>query len=256
MPSIRRYLPLTAVVLALPLAPPAFADGAGSIASAPTVVYEQQSFGNTADPNTSSEGCGGGRHAWWSLPTSAGDRITVDFEGTGAEYARVWPVGTTDFNVEDKNYRETKHLGSNDKAQLVFTSPQTGTMPLEFTTDICNFSVSGEPGSYDFTAYVRHAVRLAVPRRESVSRVATMRIGAHTPDGASINDPSLVVTLQAHNRGGKFRRVGSASVQDGRATVSYTLPKSWRKHDVYLRAVATGPNYVTETSPTQHSVVK
>lgn len=253
MPAKRLITSALAAVAGCCLAAgPAAATGGRDIASAPIVSYGEQEFGNTAtdggDPECWGEDC----HSWWQLPTSAGDRITLDFEGSDCTRAVVWPVGTTDFNVEDKSDLDSKGVGSNNKAELVVKASQTGSMPLDFTADDC----SDSPGPYDFAAHVQHGLSVTVPRKATRPRIGTLTVGVHTPDGGEVDDSGLTVELQAKPWGGKWKHVSSATVSHSVAAIRYQLPKSYRaSKKVYFRAIATGDDYIKTTSSTEHSKV-
>jgi len=227
---------LGAIVAACVLPVPANAAGGKDIGSAPIVAYDQSQFGNTAT-DSDIEQCNE-KDSWWLLPVASGDRITIDFEGEGVKYARVWPVGTTDFNIESTNYVDERESGSNGKGELVVKASQTGTMPLSFSNYDCDFGDSVDPGPYDFTAYIKHGVRVAIPHRDSRPRRGTLAVTARTPDG------------------GTWKRLGSASVSHSVANIAYSFLKSTRGKKVDLRAVASGDAYTTATSPTDHLTIR
>jgi len=128
------------------------------IASAPVVALEQQEFGNTASDAGAPSTC---RvfESWWRLPVAAGDTAIVDFEGN-VDYVNLWPVGTTDFNLNNNTSGvQAMRIGANGKQEATFTAAVPGTMPLEFAVDrSCSF-----PGPYDFTVRILHGVVLALP---------------------------------------------------------------------------------------------
>jgi hypothetical protein len=244
---------LAAIVGACALAAPAAATGGRDIASAPAVVYGDQQFGNTAT-DSDLESCDV-KSSWWLLSTAAGDRITIDFEGDGVANARVWPIGTTDFNLEQTDDVAGRRVGSNGKAELVFKASATGNMPLSFSTYDCNGGYSVDPGPYDFTAYVEHGLSLSLSHKANRSRTGTVKVGVHSPEGGDVDDPAITVELQAKRSGSSWKGYGSAPVADSRATISYKLPKSFRKKSISVRAVSTGEGYLKTTSRTDHSKV-
>lgn len=256
MPA-KRLIPstLTAVVACCLSAGPAAATGSRDIASAPIVSYGVQSFGNTAT-DTDLEHCDE-KDSWWLLPTSAGDRVTVDFEGDGVKYATVYPIGTTDFNVEKADYVDETETGSNGKGEMIFKASQTGNMPVSFANYNCDFGMEVDPGPYDFTAYVQHGLSVTIPRKATRPRTGTLSVGVHTPDGGEVDDSSLSVELQAKPWGGKWKHVSSATVSHSVAAIRYKLPKSYRdSKKVYFRAIASGDDYIKTMSSTEHSKVR
>jgi hypothetical protein len=63
----------------------ASATARANIASAPTVAYGVQEFGNTATDSTPLQGLCPDieTDTWWLLPVLAGDAVTINFEGAG-----------------------------------------------------------------------------------------------------------------------------------------------------------------------------
>lgn len=221
------------------------ADGGHTIEGAPAVVFGQQQFGNTAT----------GGHAnntlssWWSLAVTSGDRITIDWESVASDTElQVFTIGTNDFNLGDASSFERSTLGSNGRDELVFLAPRTGAMPLRFYVESHIFNEDANPGPYDFTAFVRHGVRLSFPRHSRLPRRATLSVGVRNPDGVAITDAALKVTVEMKRGASKWRAVGSSSPANGMASVPVTLPLSARGKMVSLRARSQGASYVTATS--------
>lgn len=250
---MKTFRALSAVPLGLALAgvavvSPAFASGGKDIASAPLVAYGQQEFGNTAIDSPEDD-CPGG-DSWWTLAVASGDRITIDYEGA-AEVESVFPIGTSDFNVEDTSAYQYSYLASNGKQEAKFTAPATGMMPLDFLAGTC--MDEGEPGPYDFTAYVTHGVALAMTHFRSVKHMGTIVVSARTPDGGLINDQALSVDVQM-KRGSHWATIGSAPVLNSLATVHLSIPKRLHPKRITLRARDHGAGYLTRTSA--HRTVK
>ena len=141
------------------LAPSALAAGGNSIAAAPTVAYGQQEFGNTLTDNNVHVDC----HGWsyWLLPVTAGDHLTIDFEGQGAQSEALYPVGTNDFNVTDTSPVQEATLGENGHQQALYTVKQTGVMPLVFYVSV-ERGCGEANGPYDFTVSAEHALVLSL----------------------------------------------------------------------------------------------
>lgn len=243
-------IPLGALA-SLALAAPALADGGKDIASATPVVYGQQQFGNTANGGVDADD---DHRSWWALGVTAGDRVTIKWQAQHLDTAlHVLPVGTDDFNFPDADAFASDFLGDTGRSQLAFNAPRTGTMPMEFRV-----SYKEAAGPYDFTAYVKHAIRLSVPRAGSRPMTGSIPVGVRNPDGAPMSDPGLFVTLQAkRKRGGKrYRAIGTASAGDGTANVAYKVPAALRGKKVLLRALGGGAAYRAETSSKQTTVFR
>ena len=225
----------------------ALASGGASIASAPTVVYGQQEFGNLASDNgeapcdISGDPIGGS--SWWNLPVTAGDRVTIDYEGDlGGFY--LFPVGTTDFALTSTDPFETSHLGSNGKQRAVFTAGRSGSMPLDLGMNDGCYPVASldppaynmRPGPYDFTAYVLHKLVLSMSARSNRRQHRTyLYVGAHNPDGVPITNGVHAAFQLLY--GGRWHPTGTYVHWTGRAR-----GKWWR-----VRAQVAGSGYVTAT---------
>lgn len=230
----------------------AFAEGATTIASAPVVAFGQQEFGNLAGGFVTGHGpCVTKQFTqWWSLPVIAGDQITFDWEAQEADTGlSVFPVGTTDFNSAKENPVYSLGLGANKKNEGSFTATKSGSMPLNLTASE-PYCENAKPGPYDFTALVKHAVRLSVPRVPVLRFKGTLRIGAHNPEGGPINTPTLGVVVEL-KLSGAWRSIGIGTVSNGVATVEFKIPRSLRNRPTAMQVVASGSEYLTETSAAQ-----
>lgn len=218
------------------------ATGGSSIGSAPSVVYGQQEFGNTVtDEGGERPDCdttrGPGR-SWWMLPVIADDRVTIDLEGKtegDGFLVNVYPLGTNQFNVgQSKPFASTVNHQEN-KEELSFTAPATGTMPMGVAT--CD-----AVGTYNFTAYVVHVIRLGLPHPLLLRRKGLLSVSVHSPDGGIISDPALRVIVQVGGNG-SWWNVGSSSVTDSVAAIRMTIPTRLRGRLVKLRVIAGGGAY-------------
>lgn len=253
MREVRLILAVTVLASILACVPSAWAAGGKDIASAPVVAYGQQEFGNAAtDGGTNAESlytdghCSGPKtNGWWNMPVVTGDAVAVQWESPPDYTIDVFAVGTTDFSQPRSSAVAKSRTASNGKAELTFTASVSGTMSMVIGPDTCSFQTY--PGPYAFTAYVKHAVVLSIPRRSSLARKGTVNVAVHTPDGAPITDPGLSVALRVQS-GTKVRTVGKATVANGVAAVAYRLARSLRGRKVLLSARATGANYVSKTS--------
>lgn len=213
-------------------------NGGANIASAPTVPPGQQEFGNTTDGSI-----GDKWGDWWKLSLVASDKITVDWEsgkvtdscGTYNAASRLdfWPVGTTDFSVNNVQPLVTLPLGENGKAESMFTANRTGTFLMRFEAG-CDGSAHPYGGPYDFTAYVRHALVLAVSgqtkaliqraHRAPLPHRGTVVFAAHLADGTPVSG-DVGATLFAY-WASKWHPIGKGAAKGGQIVVPYQLPAS------------------------------
>jgi hypothetical protein len=236
-----------AAVIGLIVASTAQATGGSSTASAPTVVYGQQEFGNTVtDEGGEAPDCdttrGPGR-SWWMLQVVTGDQITIDLEGQtegDGFLMNVYPLGTNQFNVAQAQPSATTVDRQENREQLVFTAASTGAMPMDVET--CD-----HVGTYDFTAYDAHAVRLGLPRASTLRPGGVLDVPVHSPDGGMITDSALQVFAQVGSHG-SWRTVGIASVSDSVAPIRLHIPAGLYGRSVSLRVTARGSDYQTTTT--------
>ena len=221
----------------------AFATGGATIAAAPAVTFGQQEFGNTATDSSSSQSichAAAEMDSWWLVPAIAGDQLTIDFAGSGVEYATVYPVGTTDYNVTDTSDVAQAEIGSNGAQQLVVKTDRDGTFPLDFSTTNCDFGGSATPGPYNFTAYVSHEIVLALtavahPRSHSTA----FKAAVHNPDGLPLTNPVLRAS---------FRQIaGHKTTSLATVAAPFAFVRKWPKRlrgaKQTIRVTVTGPGY-------------
>jgi hypothetical protein len=235
----------TAIAAALVFgAGPAQAAGGANIASAPSVAPGTQYFGDTNNGKYSGD-CPAD---YWNLAMAAGDQATVDWtsltDSQGYDYANtlyVWPAGTTDFSINNRDPQESFGVGDNDMAESTFTAGAAGTYPLMFYR---RSECGGTGGPYSFTVAVRHSVVLSLGSVKGLSdRKGPVTVGVFTPDGQPITDPNLRVALRASWSGRKSHDVAVGSPSGGSITFTVTLPKSTRGKRVSLKAASSGDNY-------------
>jgi hypothetical protein len=236
----------------------ALADGGQSIASATSVAYSSQEFGNTANGGQSPNECSDTAYrSWWSLSVIAGDDITINWEADSASEddigLHVFPVGTTDYNFLNENAVEVQALNENLKNQLQFTATRTGVMPMEFNTG----TGCGNPatGPYDFAAYVSHEMILGLPGISQISRHGVVAVGVHDPDGVALSSPTLRVSLQLLSHG-RWQTLGAGDVINGVAKVPIQLSTRLDGEHIRLRALATGASYRTAVSRSVTALVR
>lgn len=230
---------------------PAWADGSQTISGAPTVAFGQQEFGNTSSGTQDSDGY---FHSYWALPVIAGDSVTIDWEApnyASGQYPtlRIFPVGTTDYNVGTTETSQYQDLSDNGRNELQFTAPRSGTMPVDFRSSCA--SCDGGAGPYEFTAAVRHRVLLAVPAKHSLPLHGTVAVTVRDPDGSGVSDAALRISLQVRTAHGAWRAVGAAAPAGGTARIRYVLPSADAGLHLRLRALATGSQYTAATSSLQ-----
>jgi hypothetical protein len=248
----------TTIAAALAFAPgPAQAAGGANIASAPSITPGTQYFGDT-NTGTYSGDCPAD---YWNLTMAAGDEATVDWtsltdsrDSNWANTLYVWPAGTTDFSINNRDPQEGFEVGDNHNAESIFTASGAGTYPLMFWR---SGHCGGDGGPYSFTVAVRHSVVLALGSVKGLSdRKGPVTVGVFTPDGQPITDPNLRVALRASWSGRKAHDVAVGSPNSGSVTFTVTLPKSTRGKRVSLKAASSGDNYRPSRSATRTVKVK
>lgn len=243
---------LTAALAACCLPATALASGGADIASATTVAYGQQQFGNTATDSCVFPGSlGQPEVSWWLLPVTAGDKATIDLEttsldGPAALFAKLWPVGTTDFNVNTASPFQEVPTKANGKAEMVVpVMPRSGTMPLQFLAngDGCG---AGTGGPYDFTARVEHrlVVSLSAAGVNRPLHRTRFLLGVHNPDGVPVSDPRLRYDVERLTGGRWF------TIARHRPPFAFTWrwPRAQRGRRQSIRVQLHGPGYLTATS--------
>ncbi|HTA35207.1 MAG TPA: hypothetical protein VK761_00725 [Solirubrobacteraceae bacterium] len=238
---------LAAAIYVLASVAEASAEGGKTIASAPTVVFGQQEFGNTANGGhieTTCRGAGPLYYLFWDLPVTIDDSVTIDWEAMQKTELELYPIGTSDFNFgSGSSGFQTQTPAGNGKNEFnYFASEKSGTVILAFRN--CYY----EPGAFSFTAYVTHALSLGVPHVTALHRTGTLAIAVHNPEGGPINDPWVRVEVQIKSRGG-WRRIGTGAVSNSLASVRYSIPSSLARQRVALRALASGSGYKPASSP-------
>jgi hypothetical protein len=190
---------LAMVVLATALVVPAtaLAEGGKTIATAPSVVYGQPEFGNTAmGAEYPGKGCGflgfnTYRDQFWLLNVTAGDLLSINWGGVNNTELRLYPVGTTDYTVFGESTRTAaeEDLNGNNKSQLQYNVPASGVMPLEFS--VCYDPDNETPGPYDFAVTAQHGLSVNLLPRPHVRTnsviygSAALVSGTPVPDGMS-----------------------------------------------------------------------
>jgi hypothetical protein len=242
--TLRRLIcvALVACAFTLTASVSANAEGGAGIATAPTVVFGQQEFGTLATSNAMCVYA-----SWWLLPVVTGDMIQIDWEvHNEGIHLHVWAPGTTEFNVET---RESLNLVPNPnlKTESTFQATQTGDMPIRFAVAEEHCPSVNVPGPYSFTAYVTHALNVALPRIGALRRRGALTVGVHNPEGGPIAGSGVHVTVQIKGPG-SWQTIGTAIVAGSAAVVHFTIPRYERHRLVTLRALADGPEYASASS--------
>jgi hypothetical protein len=246
---------IAALGISLAVAVPAQADP--TISGSGTIKPGTQQFGNTLCPSPDDAPDCFDRQ-YWRLNGTAGDRVTIDWEhgsGSSTDYVQelnIWPAGTDDFSLNNANTIFWFYIGDNDKAQSVFTLPQSGTFPIEFESECYTCG-----GPYDFSTTIEHAVKLFIAspaRKARISRSSTVSVSVRNPDGAPLSGLPVKLTGTWKN---KSHRLGTATASNGAATFAVQLPRSTRKRWVKLRAsFSGGTGYLSAKSSTVKVRVK
>jgi len=220
----------------------------------PTMRLEdigQQQFGNTADGVFNA--CDGA--SFWKLPLIAGDQVTIDWESSpssdgdpGATILYIWPIGTSDFSINNADPLNEFSIGSNGKAESKFTAGSSGSYPLMFQAPGCGSAASG---AFDFTVYVNHRIVLSTL---TVSRInahgGRVTIGVHTADGQPISSSTLKLTLQGYwNKG--WHPIGRQSARSGSVVFTLNLPAALEGSSIKVRVLAAGAGYLSNHTPTR-----
>jgi hypothetical protein len=241
---------LLAVAFALAAAPSAGAEGGSSIATAPSVVFGQQEFGNTANQPAPAGYCID-RMSYWSMAVTVGDTITINWESHSATTRLdLLPVGTTDFNVGKASPVASQTPAANHKNELTYAANRSGTVAVRFTD---NSECQGSLGPFSYTASVAHALNLALPRIAALRSRGVLTVGVHNPEGGTVNDPAVQVVVQIKARG-SWQMIGTAAVSNSAALVHYTIPARLRHQRVTLRALAHGTGY--QSADSAHAKVR
>jgi hypothetical protein len=234
---------VAAAGLVLLAAPAARADGGRTIATAPRAAWGILYTGTTVDPGAPCPARLGSYFSYWTLRVVEGDRLTIDWGAQQKDTVlNLLPAGTTDATAATATPTDTQALDEMYGKSELTAQPQrrSGIVPLQLHGFVCD----GGGGPYDFTAHVRHAVRLRVFWHHRLRSRAPVTVGVRSPDGRPISSRTLRVSLQARIRGA-WRPAGHASPFRGRARVRLALRP---RRQVRLRAVASGSGWVERVS--------
>lgn len=223
---------LAAATLAAVSSPPAAAEGGSSIAGAPVVAYGVHETGDTSNGGQGEfhwycEDVGSlNRNSFWQLPVTVGDHVTIDWGAVilGSTCLTVYPIGTNDYGVPTAEPEESTQQGSNGKQEMNFTAPATGSLILDFAAKGLYSGCTTCAGPYEFTAYVKHALQIALATptplysNSTVTATVTQNTGAPIPNG-------LALTLRAQDEGAGLYEA-TATTTNGVASFPLALPAS------------------------------
>jgi hypothetical protein len=205
------------IALAMPSSH-AYASGGANIASAPTIVFGQHTFGNTA---TGEWDCGPAE--FWNLALKAGDQATIDWEASSGDYAHaavIFPSGTTDFSINNVRYLSYYELGENNHGEAVFSTGAAGSYPLIFAANGCD--EDHHEGPYDFTATVQHSLVATLRQYAHIRTTTVISATANLADGTAVPDGLIFTLTVTWPEGGTASY--SAAISGGRLSFPLALP--------------------------------
>ncbi len=226
---------VVATVVLLALAPAsALAEGGKAISTAPSVVYGQQEFGNTASGQflegscgTGLFGAGDGWRSYWSMAVTTGDLLTINWEGVAGTELKVMPPGTTDYTIFQTNPAVSEELSSNLKNQAQYTVPISGVMPLYFR--VC--SDYGTPGPYSFTVTAQHGLSVNLLPRPNIRTNSVIQGSAALVSGAPVpNGTTFTLTANWSNGSASY----SAVSVEGTLAFTLALPEELEGQTISL----------------------
>jgi hypothetical protein len=227
----------TVVCLAL-LTSAALADaGPSSIGIAPTAQLGESQSGTTVGG-----ACGGNGlvSSFWLLPLRLGDSVTISADLGPNTRLDVFPVGTTDADVDQTPALARAGAGSTGQAKTTFLNRREGDEPMRIATS-CDPAAAGP---YTFEVDVQHQIRVAIPRLSSVRRTGTLRVRVRFLDDDPVSDSSLSVRAEVRPHGSRsWLVVAQAAPKHGVAKITLNIPARLKQRQVRLRAVAAGPDY-------------
>jgi len=244
----RASVVLAVSVLSTLLASPAMAEGGGTIAAAPKVVFGQQEFGNLNNGGVVNVSfCGNVYEEFWLVPVTIGDRVSLDWEingwdpnSDGGAEIDLFPVGTTDFTIDNVQALLQSGPNSEGKQQISWTASSSGQMVVRIAS-----SCVSRPYAYDFTAYVTHALAVSVPATHIIHTGQQLTVGVHSPDGGTVSGPKVVLQLRLS---GRWISLGSAKTVNSAARVFIRVPAHYASQSGLLRAQVSGVGYKTTSS--------
>lgn len=237
------------------------ASGTITVVGAPSVTPGVQYFGNT-----SSDGAAGGvtdPGEFWSLNLVAGDQVGINVESTpNGSYqndmgALVYPAGTSDATMSSSNTISTNvsSFSSSSTASEVidFTAPSTGVYPIYVFTGPAFLS---QAGPFNFSVEVHPAAVLFASSKIRTATKGSLTAYVRTPDGTSITDPSLVVTLYGSWKNAKpvpatWHVLARGTPSGGKVIFHFALPAAHAHTSVRLRLKSDSAASVSSASTYQ-----
>jgi hypothetical protein len=237
----------TAVCGLAGVASSAFADSS-SIAGAPTIVPGQTFYGNLTSVTPDSQGCA---NAYWLLPETAGDAVTINWEAQNSTHLAVYPSGTNDFDVDQTTPLVGSDLNENNEDSLPFRANSDGVLPLLFQNsqfDVGNCGTTSGP--YSFTVLITHGMVVTIGALSTTRSGVVASIKLATPDGTPLG-ANITGSLQVSANGVPWTTIGQAAAAGGTATIRYMPPSTLDGKRVRFRAVGSGAGYRTVDSASQ-----
>lgn len=228
----------------------ALAEGASTISAAPVVVFGQQEFGDTGSGVAMRHP--DGLTQFWNLDVLTGDQITIDWEATAhtETYLYLYPPGTDDYSIEEARHVLIESEDSQGRGEADYVAKGAGTMPLAFASGGRNGHTLSA-SAYNFTAYVKHALVVDLPRMATLPDRKTVSVSVHNLEGGEVTDPGLTVTLEAQTVNG-WKQLGRATVRASIAGIKASVPRAFRGRSIAVRATASGADYLKTSSRVIH----
>jgi hypothetical protein len=233
--------------------------GGATIATAPVVPAGAQRTGNTA---TNPDTCGN-YYEFWKLHLTQGDIVKITWGSPAAvDKLALFPAGTLDSDNTSGCYYAPGWVGWTSSPVLMDTNAAVGTQHLAQTVAtqdgdypllLLDTTGAGNAGPYSFTLAVQHAASVSFTHQSTVPGIGTFRAAVLAPDGSSINDSTLKLTLNGY-WGNRKHKLGTASPVNGIATFNYSLPWSVWGKKIRLAFSGGGSSYQAVTS--DNEVVK
>lgn len=241
------------------------ASGTITVNGAPSVTPGVQYFGNTLTEGTAGGATDPGE--FWSLNLVAGDQVGINVESTPNGYyqndmgALVYPAGTSDATVASSNTISTNassFSGSSTASEVIdFIAPSTGIYPIYVFTGPASLS---QAGPFNFSVEVHPAAVLFASSKIRTATRGSLTAYVRTPDGTSITDPTLVVTLYGSWKNAKpvpatWHVLAKGTPSEGRVIFHFALPAAHAHASVRLRLKTDSAASVSSASTYQSTVL-
>jgi hypothetical protein len=216
----------------------------------------------TGNTSTNVDTCGN-KFEFWMLQLKQGDIVKITWGSPAAvDTLALFPAGTLDSDNTGGCYyasgwtswAHSPVLSDSNATPTTVKLSQTvvtasGNYPLLFldTTDV------GNAGAYSFTTEVLHAAAVSFTRQSKIPGAGTFKAAVLAPDGSSISDSTLKLTLNGYWSNRKHK-LATASPTNGIATFDYSLP--WRVWGKKIRLEFSGGGSSYQSVTSQNELVK